>query len=693
MAWPTKTVRRGRVPQRQSSASVHIPAPVGGLNTVSPASAMPAQDCLQLKNMIPFQYGLRVRSGYREWATSLGPAQATYWVPGHTYALNDVVLSFGNLYRCSQVDNSGGGGSLYPPTGNTTYAEPAPSTLIWTYIDGLYPYPPGNDTGSWVSETPLGVRTLLGFTGSRTDGSADRLWAVTADGIYDVTLPTSTPVKVYAFAFSGVYQEKAGRGVGTAFVNVNGDHYFAYCDGYYGYLLYSERTDTWAAVTQGSTPGTQIQASANSQAIGLTCNPANFRFVMQWKSRLWFVEEGSTIAWYLDIGAFAGDANHIPFAPRFKSGGELVGLWAWTVDGGTGIDDHLVGISSGGDVVIYAGTDPSLPGAFLLKGVWWVGRPPPGRNIASTFGGDLFILSVVGCTPLSKLVSGAVLRDPSIASSLKVANLFNTLMTERNDALNWAVTIHPTDNTMVVNVPPKPGEPGLQMVMSLANQGWAQHVGVPMACMETWRNKLFFGTSDGRVCVNEGAADNLNLTPVPSWAPSTAYSIGQLVRNAGMTFCCYKAGTSAASGGPSGSVETYVDGTAYWGYVAPRAVPIEWGLQTAFQNAGTPDKKRVHMVRPYFVTDGTLPGIRVAARFDFDVSDVSLETLTQRNSTNAWDVALWDQGVWDDSTDNPNSQYGVTGLGSNVSIVLTGSSATPTTFVGFDVMVEKGGLL
>lgn len=643
MAQVARAYRRGRAPQRRSSSSAHIPAPIGGLNTISPASAMPASDCLQLKNMIPYQYGLRVRSGYKEWATHVGQDySAEAWNTDTAYALGTLVKNtYGQIYRL--ITNGASPVTVTEPTGTTIFVDTAPSTMVWEYVSGLWPYPPGNDPGAWVSETPLGVRTVVGFTGSRSDGSTDRLWAMTADGIYDVTLPTGDPVRIYAFDYPGYYPNEAGHGVGTAFVNAAGDHYYAFCDGYHGYLLYSEKADSWTRITQGSTPGTQIQASANSQAVGLSCDPARFRYVVQWKSRLWFVEEASTIAWYMDVGAFAGDANHIPFAPRFKSGGELVGLWAWTVDGGTGIDDHLVGISSGGDVVIYAGTDPSIPGAFLLRGVWWVGRPPPGRHIASTFGGDLFILSVVGCTPLSKLVAGAVLQDPSIASSLKVANLFNRLMTERSEYQNWAVEIHPTDNTMVVNVPPRPGEDGLQMVMSLANQGWSQHYGVPMQCMETWRNKLYFGTVDGRVCVNEGTIDNLPRDHAH----------------------------------PEGTV----------------AVPINWGLQTAFQDVGTPDKKRIHMVRPYFVTDGTPPGLHVSARTDFNLSDISLETLSQRNIPDAWDVALWDQGVWDDSTDNPGAQYGVTGLGSHLSVVLAGTSTTLTTFVGMDVMLEKGGPL
>jgi hypothetical protein len=328
----------------------------------------------------------------------------------------------------------------------------------------------------------------------------------------------------------------------------------------------------------------------------------------------------------------------MPFAPRFKSGGELVGLWAWTVDGGVGIDDHLVAISRGGDVVIYSGTDPAIPGAFALRGVWWVGRPPPGRRVASTFGGDLFILSVVGCVPLSKLVSGGLIRDPQVLASAKVSNLFNKLMTERGDLRGWSIAIHPTDNLMIVNIPPVPGAPRQQMTMSLANQGWSQHLGLPMSCMETWRNKLYFGTSEGQVCVNDGAVDELLL-----------------------------------------------DGSSMR--------PIEWALLTSYQNLGSPNKKRVHMVRPHFMTDGTAPGIATGARFDFDLSPVALLPTAEDATPSAWNQGVWDSSPWDDGAGTAGHYEGASGMGSHVALVLRGNSVTETTFVGFDVVLDQGGIL
>lgn len=54
-----------------------------------------------------------------------------------------------------------------------------------------------------------------------------------------------------------------------------------------------------------------------------------------------------------------------------------------------------------------------------------------------------------------------------------------------------------------------------------------------------------------------------------NWAASTAYVAGQRVNNGGKVYVCATGGTSAGSGGPSGTATGITDGTATWDYVAP----------------------------------------------------------------------------------------------------------------------------
>lgn len=54
------------------------------------------------------------------------------------------------------------------------------------------------------------------------------------------------------------------------------------------------------------------------------------------------------------------------------------------------------------------------------------------------------------------------------------------------------------------------------------------------------------------------------LVAAPAWTGSHAYALGDVVANAGRVFYATAAGTSAASGGPSGSGTAIVDGTVTW---------------------------------------------------------------------------------------------------------------------------------
>jgi hypothetical protein len=51
-----------------------------------------------------------------------------------------------------------------------------------------------------------------------------------------------------------------------------------------------------------------------------------------------------------------------------------------------------------------------------------------------------------------------------------------------------------------------------------------------------------------------------------AWQPGTAVMVGQYAINNGNTYVCQTAGTTAASGGPSGTGTNIADGTAYWSF-------------------------------------------------------------------------------------------------------------------------------
>ncbi len=404
--------------------SVHMPAPVGGLNAVDAGSAVPATDAMLAYNLIAAEYGLRSRLGNRQWCTGL--------------------------------------------------------------------------TGSGVNE----VRSVLPFTGSANSGSANKLFACTNTGIWDVTSSSTGPSQVMVFSSSA---GNAGYGVCTSAVTSAG-HFLLYADEVNGLHIYTESGNSWAAVAMG---GGAAQISG--------VDPANIRFVGVWKNKVLLVEKDSTKCWYLAAATVYGAATSFNLAMRFRAGGSLRGVWNWTYDGGNGIDDALVAISDGGDVAVYQGTD-FVAGSIALKGVWYVGALPAGRKVVSNFGGDLLVLTRTGIVPLSQLVlSGAL--DKAQYVTAKVANLFNAAMLSKATYRQWSMCIHPEDNALMVTVPTSDTTATEQLVMSLATHSWSRYRDLPIFSCESWGGKMYFGTVGGAVCINDGYVDGVTLADPNSYSP------------------------------------------------------------------------------------------------------------------------------------------------------------------------------
>lgn len=682
---------------------------------------MPATDCVQLYNLIAAEYGLRSRLGYREWATNLGYSTRTAW-QGHTaYSAGAVVTNNGYLYTCTTGGTSaqGAAGMWTASTayllndviynGNKQYHCTVPGTTDTSggplgyglsIVDGTATWtfdlqtigPTGTGTGitdntcvwDYTADTTP-VRAILPFTGSTT--AANRLFATTTDGIWDVSDQSEVPTRVLAFDSA---TDLSGHGTCCVFVNSAGSHYLLYFDEENGYHVYDESTTHWnkavnaatvawltltayaygdersnggntyvckTAGTSGATgpTGTGVDIADGScvwdcvtPVVGV--DPRKLVFGVIWQNRLWCVQRDTAKAWYGGVGAYTGTMTGFVFGGRFRAGGPLMGLYNWTIDGGSGVVNSLVAISGAGDVVIYQGTDPSSAATFALKGVWSLGAVPAGRQIATDYGGDVLILTNVGILPLSKLVMGNPVFDRSQYATNKIANLFNVQAATYGRLRGWSLRIHPEDNALIVTVPSAGVDAnGTQLAMSLATKGWSQYRDLPMTCNASWQGKLYFGTADGRVCCNTDYIDNVVI----------------------------------ACQGASGLLAAVARFTP---------TPIQWAFLSAFSNMGSQRQKRVASLAPSIISTGGAVSYDIAARWDYDLSELS--TVTAGNAgTNVWDTATWDTAIWGGPYQANRSVRGASGMGVAVAVAMRGTAITRTIIAGVDCMYEQGGLL
>jgi hypothetical protein len=75
--------------------------------------------------------------------------------------------------------------------------------------------------------------------------------------------------------------------------------------------------------------------------------------------------------------------------------------------------------------------------------------------------------------------------------------------------------------------------------------------------------------------VKTGLTVGLSQTAAPPWAGSQAYTANQTRTNGVGQYRVVTPGTSAASGGPTGTGQAIVDGTVTWAYIAPANASIQ----------------------------------------------------------------------------------------------------------------------
>lgn len=459
------------------------------------------------------------------------------------------------------------------------------------------------------------VRSIIPFTAA--DPSDNKLYAATLDGIYDVTAGGTGPwTEDVAF---GTASGEAGYGVYTMYRSDAGTTYGFYADEVNG-LFRRPEGGSWAAVTD-------ITGVDEEDLV----------FVMEFKTSLYFVERGTAAAWYLLGGNIAGAATKFDFGNKFQRGGTLVGLWNWTVDGGDGIDDYLVAVSTAGDVIVYRGTDPTDPN-WTQVGQYWIGPVPVGRRIACSSGGELFILSQLGVLPMSRLVSGRPVQEQDIYASRNITPLITDDMAATRTSRGWELRMCTSEQVFILATPKVEGYPFRQYVLSSKTNGWSTYKDLPYVTGDELEGIFYLGGEDGYVYKFTGNQDNVLL------ADSTG-------------------------------------------------VDIQWGMVSAFSDLGEPGAyHRAQLFRPVFRSTGS-PAYVVQARYDYDLDDPDGALIQTTVGGALWDVDLWDAGIWGGAGVTIAQIFGAEGLGRAVAIALLGQSSQETLLIRIDMMFDSGGLL
>lgn len=443
------------------------------------------------------------------------------------------------------------------------------------------------------------VETLMPYVST---ASGKELWAIAGGSIFNA----STAGAVGAAAVSGLSNSYWNH---TQVSNVAGN-FLMCCNGVDSARIYN---------------GT-VWALSGFTGLALT----SISHIGVWKRRVWCVEKDSFKVWYGAADAIAGALTALNVAGIFRRGGEIVATLNWTIDGGVGIDDHLLIITSMGEVAIYKGTDPATAGAFNCIGVYYVGAPV-GQRFYAQLGGDVLLLTVDGLIPLSRfLQSQAIDRTTTLTD--RIQESVSADIAEWGLVQGWEVHVFFAEGFLFIQVPAGGVGNYYQYVMNLTSGAWSRFL---IGGARTWAIQ--------DTTLYEGDSNSV----ANAWAQDT--DLGE---------------------------------------------PISFTVIPAFSFFGAPTQQKKFNLTRWLIQSDVPPRVRSQFLGDFNQTYVKRPITAGAAPTGVWDTAEWDTAVWDGETTYTRSWVALPGIAYAATQALYGTSSSGLLrLISADYVYETGGLL
>lgn len=223
------------------------------------------------------------------------------------------------------------------------------------------------------------------------------------------------------------------------------------------------------------------------------------------KQFLWFVEKGSMNVWHsTEAGNIAGGLSCFDLGSVARFGGHVMAVCCWTVDGGQGIDDLTVFITSEGEAVVYSGTNPNSAETWELKGCYKIARPL-GYNCTLQYHGDIVVITEEGYLPMSKVLPLNQAGASALAFSDKIRGLVLARAANNKNKDGWQGIVYAKGGVCLFNVPVSRNFE--QHVMNTNTGAWCRFTNIKSYCWELFEGKLYFGSDYGVYLFDDGYSD------------------------------------------------------------------------------------------------------------------------------------------------------------------------------------------
>jgi len=266
--------------------------------------------------------------------------------------------------------------------------------------------------------------------------------------------------------------------------------------------LYSSATYKDLMFMVNGVDAARVYDGSTITTTGFTDFTAVPTFVAVAHNRVFFAPKDTLSFDYGDAGAIAGALTNFALNGYCRKGGKIIAIGTWTRDGGNGMEDLTVFITSMGEVIVYQGTDPDDVANWSLVGVYEAAQPMNNRCLLK-WGGELMYLSKDGWQPLSSALSeGRTSPRGKISDKIRKA-LKQSIITSNY----WQAHFAPDLGLIYINVPIITGQ-NCQFVLSLDSNVWTSYSGLHARCFGNYQSKVYYGTSIGVTQAEVGYNDN-----------------------------------------------------------------------------------------------------------------------------------------------------------------------------------------
>lgn len=362
---------------------------------------------------------------------------------------------------------------------------------------------------------------------------------------------------------------------------------------------------------------------------------------------LWKASEAGF--WYGGTNSVSGSLTFFDLSMLIPDGGNVVTIQPFSYDGGQGISSYTVIVLDTGEMLVYAGSDPSNASTWTLSGRYSIGVPV-GRRAVCRQGGDVYLTASDDYQKLSVLL--AALAQGIVAPLSKASGAIKTAAELGADLFGWDAIYYPRGRRLIFNVPELDGSYS-QHVLNTATNAWCRYRGLSALCWVVFNGKPYFGAAGGQIYEADTGFSDITSEALPAW-------------------------------------DTSPWDTTPWS--TPNYTPITANGQQAWQILNqNVQNKRVAMVRPILSSIGAI-NFQFGVGFDY-VDPFVAPGLVTPLVTSPWDISPWDTTPWGGDKKADNDWHVSSGIGSSVSVVVNVSAVQSIAWTRTDLRFEQGTAL